>query len=143
MLNLSAKYRRIAALLMDMLLINGIATLLGKLMLIYLVTKQGMNIDNQTFTFVFLTLLFMSIIATLYVVICQLIFKGTLGKRLLGVELVDLNGDALSMPALISREWSKWILIYFFSVIVILINAILYFSNGTSLHDKLSKTKVI
>ncbi len=143
MLNLSAKYRRIAALLMDMLLINGIATLLGKFIVIYLVTQRGVEVDNQTFMFAFLTSLFLSVIATLYVLICQLIFNGTLGKRLLGVEVVDLNGETLTTPALISREWSKWIIIYYFSVIAILINAIMYLSNETSLHDKLAKTKVI
>lgn len=139
MLKLSLKYRRIAALLMDMMLINGLARLL--FLVLYFVAK--ISFVPTTFSGLFMICLCMSIFATIYVLICQQIFNGTLGKRLMEVEVVNQNGQQLTNWELVSREWSKWIIIYFFSLIAIVINAIIYFKSGSSIHDKLAKTKVV
>ncbi len=139
MLALDAKYRRIAALMMDMMLIQGIA----KMLFIGLSVAFGIAFDYSTFGGLFMILVSQSIIATLYVLLCQKLYRGTLGKRLLNLELLNQDGKPLTTVELISREWSKWIILYFFSLIAIIVNAVLYFRSGRSLHDMLAKTQVV
>ncbi len=137
MLNLSVKYRRIAALMMDMMLIAGISKLLFTLLALW-----GIAFNYDTFIGLFSIFLIQAIIGTLYVIVCQLIFGGTIGKRLLNIAIYNEKNEPLEMADLISREFSKWIILYFFSLIAIVVNGLIYFNSDSSIHDKLSKTHV-
>ncbi len=140
MLNLSVKYRRVAALLIDLMIITGFTTLLSEI-LVY-----GFHFEyNPTyFLDVFAVLCMQSVMGVLYSLVCERIYKGTLGKRIMRVEIVSKHKQAkLSTAELLSREWSKYIIIYFFSILAIIVNAIMYFGRGTSIHDLFAKTTVI
>lgn len=140
MLNLSVKYRRVAALLIDLMIIMGFTTLLFEI-LVY-----GFHVEyNATyFIDVFAMLFLQSIVGVIYSMGCEKLYRGTLGKRIMKVELV--NNDTrkkLSTAELFSREWSKYIVLYFFSLLAVIINMLMYFGRGTSIHDLLAKTTVI
>lgn len=139
MLNLNIKYRRIGAFLMDMMLIKGISDLV----FVFLYFIVGITFDIQTLSGYFMVCLTMSIVGLMYGLICRKVFKGTLGKRLLRIEIVTLSGQNLSTAEYISREWAKWIIIYFFTIFALVINILMYFTNNSSIHDKLSKTQVV
>ncbi len=140
MLNLSVKYRRVAALLIDLMIITGFTTLLFEI-LIY-----GFHVEyNATYFLDVFAMLFMqSVMGVIYSMGCEKIYHGTLGKRIMKVEIVEgKRHDKLTMVELFSREWSKYIVLYFFSLLAVVINAIMYFGRGTSIHDLFAKTTVI
>ncbi len=133
------KIRRIGAFLLDAFIINAfIRALLQMLLSVFVIV-----INTNDFVTLFILILSQSIIAVLYTLLCQKLYNGTLGKRLLGLKVVTSdNHKELSIPKLISREWSKWIIFYYFAGVSILINILMFIISGTSIHDKLNKTEV-
>ncbi len=133
------KVKRVGAFLLDAFIINGFATAI--LRVISSVFAIVINLND--FVTLFTVILFQSIIAVIYTLLCQKLYRGTLGKRLLGLKVVDKdNQHEVSTAKLISREWSKWIIFYYFRIFGIIINIVLFIAIGTSIHDKLNKTEV-
>ncbi|MBV6624944.1 MAG: RDD family protein [Rivularia sp. (in: Bacteria)] len=66
--------------------------------------------------------------------------KGTLGKLLLGIKVVDLNNERISLTQANIRYWSKLL-----SILVLMIGFIMtmFTSKKQGLHDMLAKTTVI
>ncbi len=135
----SIKFKRIGAFLIDAFIINGLFVLIANTS----ITLLGFSPDLKSYWVFYAIMFAQSLTALLYTLICLKLYNGTLGKRVLGFEIISKRHQGkLSTAEMISREWSKWIIIYFFSALAILVNIILFFAKSNSIHDALSKTTV-
>ncbi len=140
----SIRFRRIGAFLIDAMIINGFFTLVMQIIMYAGLLVFDINTDAQLLMLMFAFMFFQSICALVYTLICYKVFKGTLGKRVLKLKVIKkATKQELTTSELISREWSKWIIVYLFVPFGLIINIILYFSKDNSIHDVFSKTTVV
>ncbi len=108
----SIRFRRIGAFLIDAMIINGFFTLFMQLIMYAGLLAFKINTDAQALMLMFMFMFFQSIGALVYTLICYKVFKGTLGKRVLKLKVIKkATKQELTTIELISREWSKWIIV--------------------------------
>ncbi len=140
----SIRFRRIGAFLIDAMIINGFFTLFMQIVMYSGLLAFKINTDVQLLILIFSFMFFQSLAGLIYTLICYKIFDGTLGKRILKLKVIKkATNQELTTIELISREWSKWIIVYLFVPLGVIINIILYFSKNNSIHDIFSKTTVV
>ncbi len=138
------KFRRIGAFLIDAMIINGFFTLFMQIIMYAGLLAFNINTDAQALMLVFMFMFLQSIGALVYTLICYKIFGGTLGKRILKLKVIKKETkQELTTIELISREWSKWIIVYLFVPFGVIIDIIMYFGKNKSIHDAFSKTTVV
>ena len=87
-----------------------------------------------------------SILSILYVVVAPIICKGvTIGKKVLRIKILKLNGENVTLLTMIKREILSLIIyifsfgiLYFVSIIMVIVR-----DDRRALHDLIAKTKVI
>lgn len=140
----SIRFRRIGAFLIDAMIINSFFVLFMQIIMYAGLLAFNINTNAQALMLMFMFLILQSLAGLIYTLICYKIFDGTLGKRILKLKVIKkATKQELTTVELISREWSKWIIVYVFVLLGLIIDIIMYFSNNSSIHDAFSKTTVV
>ncbi len=134
-------WRRIGAFVIDL----SVISMFAKIFLYFSYPMLALTFNNLIIDIfkIFLVLFIRVLVAVGYNMICYKYTKLPLGKLLLNVQVLDENGDRVSMDKYFVREWSKYIFIYstigFYIPYQFFKNVI---NNKQTLHDNKSNTHI-
>ena len=106
-----------------------------------------MLITSSFLTFIFIVFAVVVVVAIVYDVALTWKFGKTIGKAIVGIEVVQQDGETQKLPVLVWRALAKWILlsIPYLSALVflVLVGMLLFREDRRLIHDLLAKTDVV
>lgn len=128
--------RRIVAYLLDMVITSILPIIIFSIILIWKIDSMS---ETAFLTFVLVFVIVFMILVMLYYFIMEAYMKGTLGKKICGLELVDFEGNRIGFVKWFLRTILKSIASYAFYIPQILS---LFQKRNQTLYDALSLTIV-
>ena len=127
----SNNFKRFSAFVIDITIINYLIMMIVKVIPEFQIPQNEFAVIGTFFIFL---VLFVSI-QVIYNVGMYYYFNGTLGKKLLGVDIVDRKKRKVKTSVMIKREYYKWSLFYGTFGLYSFYLAIMLLSNKSAIHE--------